>query len=180
VITPTERHIDETVTDTLGAAASLAQIASHVTDTAATPVDGPEELKTKALGIQAQVQRATLALASLAAHAGRLEAFAVVGRLAAEGAERRAHADRVAVTAEARRDAELFHEDRADNAGAELSAEEWARDAFDGTWGDEWDPAVMDRVLCYPGAKSRTLTLDRESAWECYRAAFLEAAGGAS
>lgn len=180
MISATERHIDETVTDALGAAATLAQIATHVTDTAATPVDGPEQLKTKALGIQAQVQRATLAVASLAAHAGRLEAFAVVGRLEAEETARRAQADRDVVTAEARRDAELFAEDRAEDPGAELSAEEWARDAFDGTWGDEWDPSVTDRVLCFPGARPRTLTLERESAWECYLAAFLEAVGGAS
>ena len=141
-------HEADTRAGILGAAASLAQIASTITD--ATAEAG--ETRTVAALVHSSAQRAALACMSLAAHAGRLEAFAVVhaDALAAE---------RAGLEAEAEHDARLYREDKVTSGEHCPSPEEWATDAFGETWAYATAPHA----------------LDRDAAWACYWAAFARA-----
>jgi hypothetical protein len=117
----TRRQEQDTRAGILGAAASLAQLATQITDATAEP----GETRTVAALVHVNTQRAALACLSLAAHAGRLEG------LAAAHAERVAEA-RAALEAEAVRDARLYAEDaKSGDAGA---PEEWAAGAFNDGW----------------------------------------------
>lgn len=140
------RHETETIAGIRGAAASLAQIASQVTDAAAEP----GEVRTVASIVQVNAQRAALACLSLAAHGGRLEAFAVAA------AERVAEAI-AELEAEAERDARLYADDRRTSGAAGFpEPQDWAAGAFEDTWEEG-------------GA------LDRDAAWAAYLAAFMRA-----
>jgi hypothetical protein len=132
-----------------GACASLAQLASQITE-AVAEADATDKL-TAGL-VHVNTQRAALACLSLAAHAGRLEGLAS------------AHADalapeREALTEEAEHDARLYREDKATSGEHCPSPEEWAEDAFGETWAHATAPHA----------------LDRDAAWTVYLSAFLAA-----
>lgn len=140
------RHEEDARAGIRGAAASLAALASQVTDA----VSEPGETRTVAGLVHANAQRAALACLSLAAHAGRLEAFAVVHADAIA-------AERSALDAEAEHDARLYREDKATSGEHCPSPEEWAADAFGETWAHATAPHA----------------LDRDAAWAVYVAAFM-------
>jgi hypothetical protein len=155
--------IDDTLSSARGAAACLAQIASALTDATTEPAPTPDALRQVAQTIQAQAQRANLGVMSLAAHAGRLEAFAVAQAIEVERQERFVAAARAEVEHEAEKDARLYLEDTA--PGRE-PLDTWAAEAFVGQWEDFWQA---------------TLGVDRETVAAWYRVAFERAVkGGAS
>lgn len=139
----TRRHEQDALAGIRGAAASLAALASQITDAVAEA--GATDKLTAGL-VHVNTQRAALACLSLAAHAGRLEG------LASAHAEALA-AERAGLEAEAVRDARLYREDKAESPDTDYTPEAWGRDAF----ADSWEEG---------GA------LDREGAWACYWAAF--------
>lgn len=141
------RHESDTRAGILGAAASLAALASTITDATSEP-----DTRNVAALVHASVQRAALACLSLSAHAGRLEAFAVVHADAIA-------AERQALEAEAVRDARLYREDRATSGEHYPPPEEWAEDAFGETWAHATAPHA----------------LDRDAAWAVYWEAFARA-----
>jgi hypothetical protein len=95
-----ESYSTYTVRDTLlgvvGAAAGLAGIGESITETAREPINSAEHLKLTARTIQSAALRGALACMSLAAHAGRLEAFAH-GALVVEARDEGARVARVSV-----------------------------------------------------------------------------------
>lgn len=128
--------IDDTIASARGAAAQLAQIATTLAEAVSEPTPTPSTLRHVAQTVQAIGQRAGLAALSLAAHAGRLEAFAHAATLEAEATAQRHAAARAEVEQEATKDARLYLDDTA--PGRE-PLEQWAAHAFEGQWQDFWE-----------------------------------------
>jgi len=146
--------IEDTLAGARGAAASLASIATLLAETTSEAAPTPEALRHVAQTLQAQAQRASLGVQSLAAHAGRLEAFAVAQSIDAERHTRVLAAARAEVEHEAAKDARLYLDDTA--PGREPLAA-WMAEAFVGQWEDFWQA---------------TLGVERELAERWYREAF--------
>jgi hypothetical protein len=156
-MTQQQYPIDDTLSGARGAAASLAALATAVHETMSDPAATPDELRLVAHTLQAQAQRASLGAMSLAAHAGRLEAYAVAF---ASELERQAQFMQMAqaeVEQEAQKDARLYLDDTA--PGRE-PLDEWMAGAFAGQWEDFWEPAIG---------------VERETVERWYRAAFTRA-----
>ncbi len=154
--------IQDTLASACGASACLAQIATQLTDAASAEPSTPELLKHVAATIHAQAQRASLAIMSLAAHAGRLEAFAVAKAIAVAAARAEHAAAREAIEAEAATDARNYV-----NEGEIADAATYAGEAFAAWTADEGGPEAV-----------APLGLDEARA--IYVAAFMRAVGGAS
>jgi hypothetical protein len=131
-----EYPIDDAIASARGAAASLASIASALAEAVSEPAPTPSALRHVAHTLQAQAQRASLGAMSLAAHAGRLEAFAHAQAMDAAERERQEAAARNEVEAEAERDAALYLKDNAPNRPTLAT---WAADAFAGSWDGAWE-----------------------------------------
>ena len=159
-MTNTAYPIDDTLSGARGAAACLASIATALTAATSEPAPTPDALRHVAQTLQAQAQRASLGAMSLAAHAGRLEAFAVAQAIEAERVARLLAAARAEVEQEAQKDAKLYLDDTA--PGRE-PLETWMAEAFAGQWEDFW---------------AGTLGVDRELAERWYRGAFERAVKG--
>jgi hypothetical protein len=129
-------QIEDTLLGVRGAAAQLGQITVQIQELAVAPVADASDCRVRSRTIQAQTHRVALAASSLAAHAGRLEAFAAVLAIESDARTRRTIVARDVVTAQALRDAELYVEDERDHPGTCPTVDDWARDAFDESWKD--------------------------------------------
>jgi hypothetical protein len=129
-------QIQDTLLGVRGAAAQLAQIAAQILELATPLAPESNDSRVKSQGVQANAQRVALAACSLAAHAGRLEAFAAALVLEREELERRSVVASDVVTSQAFSDATLFMEDERDNPETCPDVDTWARDAFNESWKD--------------------------------------------
>lgn len=129
-------QIEDTLLGVRGAAAQLGQIAAQIQELAGAPASDSSECRVRSRNVQTQTQRVALAASSLAAHAGRLEAFAAVLAIESDANTRRSIVARDVVTAQALRDAELYLEDQRDHPDTCPAIEHWARDAFEESWKD--------------------------------------------
>lgn len=125
------RAVEDVRASLNASAAGLASIAQRLAEASSEPTPDARALRQIALTVQALGHRAGLVAAGATFAAGQLAAFAHVATEAFD------HAARV-VEAEAERDAFLYYQDRKENPDTCPSAEQWAREAFQGNWDDEW------------------------------------------
>jgi hypothetical protein len=129
-------QIQDTLLGVRGTATQLAQIAAQILELATPLASDSSDPRVRSQGVQTNAQRVALAASSLAAHAGRLEAFAAVLVLEREALERQSVVESDVVTSQAFRDAALYLEDERDNPETCPPVDTWARDAFDESWRD--------------------------------------------
>jgi hypothetical protein len=134
-------QIQDTLLGVRGTATQLAQIAAQIVELATPLAPDSCDPRVKSQGVQTNAQRVALAASSLAAHAGRLEAFAAALVLEREELERRSLVDSDVVTSQALSDAALYLEDQRDNFETCPPVDTWARDAFDESW-KEWQHSL--------------------------------------